>query len=196
VADVLLSGDENGIVNVWDTATCAKLHTLSGQGRSVMSVAFDASGALAATAVFNGQIRLYDVRAGWQSLRTIQVHTDWCHFRGLQFFPTCASGPPLLVSASGKTAKLWDVRDARQPRLTLRCHSDDVMAVSFSPDGALLATGSTDNSVALWRVADGALLRKFASDKPCEVWSVAFHPRDASVLATWGPERRLKLWQL
>jgi DNA-binding helix-hairpin-helix protein with protein kinase domain len=42
---------------------------------------------------------------------------------------------------------------------TLTGHTDWVRSVSFSPDGRLLASGSADNTIKLWRVADGALVR-------------------------------------
>jgi WD40 repeat protein len=191
-ADVLLSGDEDGVVKVWDTATGSELHTLPRHPRSVTCVAFDASGALAATGCADSNIRLFDARAGWQLLHTLQSHS----IASLQFCPM--SSTPLLASASGdRTAKLWDVSDARQPRLlhTLRGHSAHVEALSFSPCGTLLATGSVDHTVKLWRVADGALLHTFAAHRH-PVSSVAFHPRDASVLATSGSDGTLKLFQL
>jgi WD40 repeat protein len=38
---------------------------------------------------------------------------------------------------------------------TLTGHTDGVLSVSFSPDGSLLASGSGDKTIKLWRVADG-----------------------------------------
>ena len=37
-------------------------------------------------------------------------------------------------------------------------HTDAVYDVVFSPDGKLLASGSYDNSVKLWRVTDGTMV--------------------------------------
>ena len=45
------------------------------------------------------------------------------------------------------------------PVRTLTGHTDWVLSVSFSPDGSLLASGSGDGTIKLWRVADGALVR-------------------------------------
>jgi WD40 repeat protein len=195
-ADVLLSGDNFGVVKVWDTATGAELHTLPHHPWLVTAVAFDASGALAAAGWRNGQIRLFDARAGWQLLTTLQAHTRdvW----GLQFSPAGASATPYLTSGSvDGTTKLWQVHDPCQPRLARTLHDNNEWALtaSFSPDGALLATGYYDRTVKLWRVADGALLHTVAAHHD-SVYSVAFHPRDASALATCGQDSTLNLWQL
>ncbi len=37
-------------------------------------------------------------------------------------------------------------------------HEVDVSSVSFSPDGKILASGSWDNTIKLWRVSDGKLV--------------------------------------
>ena len=60
-----------------------------------------------------------------------------------------------------------------EPLRKLEGHTGPVASVAFSPDGQLLASGSWDFSVRLWRVADGHLARDLG---PHDGWanSIAF----------------------
>jgi WD40 repeat protein len=50
--------------------------------------------------------------------------------------------------------RLWDTVTG-EARLTLTGHTDWVRAVAFSPDGAQLATGSSDGTARLWDSTQG-----------------------------------------
>ncbi len=75
---------------------------------------------------------------------------------------------------------------------TLEGHTGWVLSVAFSPDGALLASGSNDNTVRLWRVSDGAQLRTLEGHTD-EVRSVAFSP-DGRLLASGSRDGTVRLW--
>jgi WD40 repeat protein len=196
-ADVLLSGDYHGVVTVWDTATGAELHTLPCHPKPVMSAAFDACGALAATGCRGGRIRLFDARGGWQRLHTLKAHARGARITGLAFGPAATASQLLASASEDGSTKVWDARNPRAP-LLLHTLSHRSETVSFSPDGALLATGGKDRTVKLWRVADGALLHTVPAHGGF-VYDAVFHPRDAAALATCGMEGAsdcLTLWQL
>ena len=72
-------------------------------------------------------------------------------------------------------------------------HPARVYSVAFSPDGQILASGSYDNTVRLWRAADGALLRTLEHTN--SVWSVAFSP-DGQTLASGSWDETVWLWQI
>ncbi|MDJ0589135.1 MAG: NB-ARC domain-containing protein [Pleurocapsa sp. MO_226.B13] len=68
-----------------------------------------------------------------------------------------------------------------------------ILAIAFSPDGELLATGDTNGESRLWRVADGQLLLTL----PGVDWvrSVAFSP-DGHLLASGGDDYTIYLWDV
>jgi WD40 repeat protein/subtilase family serine protease len=73
-------------------------------------------------------------------------------------------------------------------------HSGSVNSVAFSPDGSLIASGSWDLTIKLWRVSDGALVRTLTGHMG-DVNSVAFSP-DGSLLASGSWDRTIRLWRV
>jgi WD40 repeat protein len=75
---------------------------------------------------------------------------------------------------------------------TLGGHTNSVNAVSFSPDGKLLATGSVDNTVKLWDTTTGKEIQTL-SGHTNSVNAVSFSP-DGKRLATGSSDKTVKLW--
>jgi WD40 repeat protein len=73
-------------------------------------------------------------------------------------------------------------------------HFGSVNSVAFSPDGSLIASGSGDYTVRLWRVSDGALVRTLTGHTSY-VYSVAFSP-DGSLIASGSGDYTVRLWRV
>ena len=80
------------------------------------------------------------------------------------------------------------------PTSTLTGHTDNVYSVSFSPDGTLLASGSSDDTIKLWDVATGEEIRTLTGHTNI-VYSVSFSP-DGNTLASGSWDDTIKLWNV
>lgn len=75
---------------------------------------------------------------------------------------------------------------------TLKGHQGWVWAISFSPDGSTLASGSADQSVVLWNMTTGDRLRTLEGHSDL-VLSVAFSPQ-SPLLASSSRDKSIILW--
>eukprot|EP00729_Bicosta_minor_P009097 gene9097-29230_t len=69
-----------------------------------------------------------------------------------------------------------------------------VYSVAFNHDGSVLASGSSDGTIKLWRMSDNTLITTLRG-KTSSVYSIAFN-HDGSVLASGSSYRTIKLWRL
>ena len=96
----------------------------------------------------------------------------------------------LIVFALGTLNR--DHSGAAEPTVLLG-HTDAVYDVAFSPDGKLLASGSYDNTIKIWRVADAELVATLEGHTD-QVFRVAFSP-DGTSLASCGGDSQTIVWQ-
>ena len=75
---------------------------------------------------------------------------------------------------------------------TLQGHSRAVIAVSFSPDGTRIASGSGDKTVKVWDAATGEVVQTLQGHSRL-VTAVAFSP-DGARLASGSFDERVKVW--
>ena len=105
---------------------------------------------------------------------------------------------PLKLAPTGTTRvpQTWDCV------FTLTGHAGPVKAIAISPDGQLLASGSTDHSIKLWELGDGRLLHtfpgrslRFLSGHDAPVRALAFSG-DGRTLISGSDDCTLKWWDL
>jgi tRNA A-37 threonylcarbamoyl transferase component Bud32 len=73
-------------------------------------------------------------------------------------------------------------------------HTDVIRSVAISPDGSLIASGSDDNTVRIWRVGNGSLYQTLEGHKRW-VRSVTFSP-DGTLLASGSDDNSVQLWKV
>jgi WD40 repeat protein len=133
-------------------------------------------------------IKLWDVEAGKELQQFV-------------WFGLCENC--LAFTADGKLFAATSTNGVYPPRITLfdlatgnslaeyDGHQDNVNSLTFSRDGAWLASGSSDETVRLWNLKQGKEARVLRHAAP--VRSVAFSP-DGKVLASGGEDGTIRLW--
>jgi len=76
----------------------------------------------------------------------------------------------------------------------VKAHRRFITAVSFSPDGKLLASGADDKTIKLWEMPSGKLLKTLEGHKD-DVRAVSFSP-DGRLLASGSHDHTIKLWEM
>lgn len=76
---------------------------------------------------------------------------------------------------------------------TMKGHTSFVRSVAFSPDGKLLASGSIDGTIKIWRVGIWKELATLSGHNG-NVFSVSFSP-DGKFLASGSNDSNIKIWE-
>ena len=182
------------------------LQTLKGHKDAVNSVAFGPEGDPIASGSKDGTIKLWS-RDG-KLLQTLVGHNG--PVNSVAFSP---DGKLIASGSDDKTIKLWS-RDGKLLQ-TFEGHKDRVNSVAFSPVsdtkrlnrqtersaaiatpqdfGKLIASGSWDKTVKLWRL-DGELVQTFEGHDE-GVSCVTFSPKDNQI-ASASYDGSVKLWSL
>ena len=144
------------------------------------------------------RIQLFDAETG-NLFQLLAGHT--APIRAARF---TADGHLVSMAADGKRI-VWDLEpdwilertighvDQREPLI------DRVLALDFSPNGQLLATGSGEPSrsgqLKIWQVADGQMLQSFDDAHSDTIFAVNFSPQ-GHMLATAAADRMVKTFHV
>jgi U3 small nucleolar RNA-associated protein 13 len=77
---------------------------------------------------------------------------------------------------------------------SVRAHEKDINTIAISPNDAIIASGSQDKTIKLWRSSDLSAVHTLSGHKR-GVWRVVFSPVDKS-LASCSGDRTVKLWSV
>jgi WD40 repeat protein len=198
---LIVSGSEDRSIRIWDFKTGECLKTLSGHKGWIWSVACIQGGILVSGGD-DGIVMLWDCNTG-ECLKTLSGHIGrvWC--------VACSPGGIVASGGDDRTIRLWDTATGSCLKI-LREHTGRVWDIAFSPtslnqnlkgelggigsEGAILASGSEDQTIGIWHSYTGQCLKKLQgyTNWVCEV---AFSPDDKT-LYSCNEDRTVRVWDV
>ena len=153
---ILASASWDGSIILWDVATHKAVGApLNGHQGAIVSVAASPTEQILASAGRDGRIILWDMSIG-QPIKTLFQGSPGTVWR-VTFSPngkTLASAGCAQLTIRGNCEhgeiRLWDMATGRQMGQSLVGHQDVAWAITFSPDGKKLASGSRDGTIIVW----------------------------------------------
>ncbi len=181
---LLATASADHTVRVWNVGAAFSLRrTFEGHVGRVTAIAFDASGTRIASSSEDRSVLLWGARDGMH-LGALGAHAD--PITALAPLP----GGGLVVGSADRVVRI--VRSAPTRVLALRGHASAVLSVAATSE--LVASGSDDDSVRLFRADDGAPVAKLTGHKG-SVASVTFSA-DAKTLVSGAHDGTVRWWDV
>ncbi len=201
----IATGNRSGLTWLWDTNTGEQIFEMDpadyveGYSEWLTAMAFSPDGSLVAAGHYDGMIFIWNAATG-ELERLIEPETDRCTAWGLAFSP---DGEIIAMGGArlgfDEVVRLWQVSDGGlvgDLEHGSRVGSRDA-PVAFSPDGTLLAAGTTDG-IYIWALPDYELLHTIPIEDTGEsdwVTDLAFSPDSQFLLAGYW-DNYATLWQV
>jgi WD40 repeat protein len=148
----LISGSRDGTIRIWSVSQRQCMHTITAHEERVTSLALSPDDRLLATGGSDHLVRLWD-------FKTRRLLTTFAGHRRVVWSVTFSPDATILASGGGdRTVRLWSI-PLRREVTTLKLYppltgdEDDLLHVSFSPDGNNLTTLTRYGKLKLLRAA-------------------------------------------
>jgi len=198
---LLATGHQSGRIRICDPNTGELILELSDHRRAVRCLAFSPDNNYLVSAAEDGQIKVWDMCDRGNMVKTLKEHRSCVN--ALAWAP---NSNILCSVGNHQKVVLWDM-STFSIHHRLSGHFNDVTDCCFSPDGALLATSSSDTRVLVWCTDTGEELKELGHENPppgllymggdnsTNVTGVSF-ANSSQKLATVCSDGKIRFWDL
>ena len=172
----IISGDQNGVIRVWDLGMSKCINELTpdaysspsststsfGQRASIQSVDISEDGKTCIAANNHAYVFMWDPSdsMNFMPISKFHAHPTGTYLLKAKISPDCRQ---LVTCSSDQSARIWDIQGNGTPKLsqTLVQHDKWVWDCVFSADSSYLVTASSDHSARLFNLRSGDVVRQY-----------------------------------
>lgn len=186
----LASGDELGVIIVWDVNQKSEVQRPRAHSGRVNDVEWSSQNLQLVTAGDDSTAQIWDVSTG----KTVQtIHHNQNQPSGSPRVNTAVFSPDgkeVLTAGDDWTATIWNAKTGVSIR-KFRRHDGIVHSAEFGDGGITILTASADRTARLWDVTGKEILVLVGHSD--EVLGARFSP-DYSRVITWSKDRTARVW--
>jgi len=184
----LVSGGENGEVQIWDMerrrliSTC-KEHTSRVTGLEI----FDGDEACLSSSR-DRTFAVWDVRRGSR----LSAHSQ--RMGAINGIALSRDQVQVVTTGQDKRVSFWDLREPQPLQVIPDAHAGEGTCVCISPDGKLVASGGADQVVRLWEFSSGRLLTEVIGHSS-SITSIQMSFDNQTIISS-GADGTVVIWKL
>ncbi len=180
---LLASGGEDKTVQLWNTEG-ALLHSFSDWGASISSLAWENNGKALFAGTLGAGVHELLLNTGERPGRSNKtyIHAVALSPGGNYLAVGAASGQVVIVNTVTFKYAFY------------RRHAGPVLALAWSQDGTMLASGGTDTLAQVWDPATGSTLHSLPHDGA--VNGIAWEPGNTGRLASASADSKVRVWDI
>ena len=186
----IVSGDEDGIVKLWDIDASKTIVKWTGHVDGISSVCWSRDGGRILSGSYDGTAMVWDAESGNTILAIKTGHRD--------VYSAIYSPDEMMIASGGESEengfiKIWDSNTGKliaKPE----GHTWTVYCLAWTADGKTLISGSYDSSIRTWNTTTWQQINVFTG----HIWVVhriALSP-NGLILASASWDKTARLWHL
>ncbi|XP_046563598.1 WD repeat, SAM and U-box domain-containing protein 1-like [Haliotis rubra] len=206
----IVSGGDDNTLCLWEVSSRKLLKCFSGHDEMVAACAFTPDSYFVVSGSTDGHLRVWDAKFGHGRELAYELDGHDLGVTCCEFSPKYGSAGKasshvanFLLATGGKDnmVKLWEFTGQigspvvlLKLRDTLPGHTDTVLAIAFSPNGDILASGSIDRTIRLWNPLQGTSM--FTIDGHARYVTSCAFSFDGKMLASGSNDKTVMVWKL